>query len=150
MKSLASYEDAKGNIKLRQQIVRLMRESRCRSRVEEIIITNGCLESINLALRCIAKSGDTIAVESPTYFGVLQTLETLGMKVLEIPTHPQTGIDPAALDKVVRTRKITGCVLIPTFSNPLGSCMPEKNKKQVYQILSDAKIPIIEDDIYGG
>ena len=53
--------------------------------------TNGCLEAISLALRAICKPGDTVGIESPTYFGVLQAIELLGLRVLEIPTHPSTG-----------------------------------------------------------
>jgi len=148
-KSLASYEDSRGNESLRKQIAKIMRDSGYQCKAEEVIITNGCLESLNLALRCITKIGDTIAIESPTYFGVLQVIENCGLKALEIPTHPQNGIDPSALEKALKTQKVSACILIPSFSNPLGSCMPDENKKQVLNILEKAKIPLIEDDIYG-
>lgn len=145
----ASYEQAQGNIELRKQIARLMRESGVRCTADDIIITNGCLEALGLALRAVANSGDTIAIESPTYFGILQVAESLGMKVLEIPTHASTGIDPTALQKAIRQHKIAACVLMPTFNNPLGSTMPEENKRQVVELLDKCNIPLIEDDVYG-
>ena len=145
----ASYENAQGNIDLRKQIVRLMRESGVHCTADDIIITNGCLEALGLALRVVAKSGDTIAIESPTYFGILQVIESLGMKALEISTHANTGIDPKALKKAISKRKIAACILMPTFSNPLGSTMPEKNIQQVVELLEKHHIPLIEDDVYG-
>ena len=145
----ASYEDAQGNIDLRKQIVHLMREAGVRCTAKDIIITNGCLEALGLALRVVAKSGDTIAIESPTYFGILQVIESLGMKALEVSTHASTGIDPQALKKAVKKRKIAACILMPTFSNPLGSTMPEENIQQIIEILDKHNIPLIEDDIYG-
>jgi len=145
----ASYEDAQGNIDLRKQIVRLMRESGVRCTADDIIVTNGCLEALGLALRVIAKSGDTIAIESPTYFGILQVIESLGMKALEISTHANTGIDPEALKQAIKKQKVSACILMPTFNNPLGSTMPKKNIKQVVALLDKHNIPLIEDDVYG-
>jgi len=145
----ASYEDAQGNIELRKQIVHLMRESGVRCTADDIIITNGCLEALSLALRTVAKNGSTIAIESPTYFGILQVIESLGMKALEVPTHASNGIDLDALKKTIKKRKISACVLMPTFNNPLGSTMPEKKKKQLVELLNQHHIPLIEDDVYG-
>jgi DNA-binding transcriptional MocR family regulator len=145
----ASYEQSQGNLGLRKQIARLMRDSGVRCTPDDIIITNGCLEALGLALRAVAKSGDTIAIESPTYFGVLQVIESLGMKALEIPTHARTGIDPAALGKAIKQRRIAACVLMPTFNNPLGSVMPDAHKQEVVELLAKHGIPLIEDDMYG-
>ena len=145
----ATYDDAQGSIELRKQIVHLMRESGVRCSPNDIIITNGCLEALGLALRAVAKNNDTIAIESPTYFGVLQVIESLGMKALEIATHPGEGIDIDALKKAIKNRKISACMLMPTFNNPLGSVMPEENKHKVTTLLNKNKIPIIEDDVYG-
>lgn len=145
----ASYENAQGNIDLRKQIVHLMRESGVRCTADDIIITNGCLEALGLALRVVAKSGDTIAIESPTYFGILQVIESLGMKALEISTHANTGIEVEALKQAIKKRKIAACILMPTFNNPLGSTMPKENIRQVIELLAKHHIPLIEDDIYG-
>ena len=144
-----AYEDARGNPELRKQIARLMRETGYRASPEEVIITNGCLEALGLALRTVAKAGDTIAIESPTYFGILQTIENLGMKALELPTHPRNGIDLPALAKAIKQHTIKACVFVPSYNNPLGSCMPESNKAQLVTLLAAHNIPLIEDDEYG-
>ena len=148
-RAAASYEQSQGNLDLRRQIVHVMREAGVRCTAEDIIVTNGCLESLGLALRAVAKSGDTIAIESPTYFGVLQVIESLGMKVLEIATHAGSGIDLGALKMAIKARKVAACMLMPTYNNPLGASMPEQNKQQVVELLASHNIPLIEDDVYG-
>jgi DNA-binding transcriptional MocR family regulator len=95
----------------------------------------------------LTKAGDTIAVESPVYFATLQLAKSIGLRVLELPTHPVTGIDPDALKKVLRN--IKACILVSNFSNPTGSCIPEENKKLIVKMLAAANIPLIEDDLYG-
>jgi DNA-binding transcriptional MocR family regulator len=69
-----------------------------RLEANEVVVTNGCVEGVNLCLRAVAKPGDVVALESPTYFGLLQIIESLGMKALEVPTHPRSGISLDALD----------------------------------------------------
>jgi DNA-binding transcriptional MocR family regulator len=115
----------------------------------EIVVTSSCTEAINLSLRAVAKAGDTIAVESSTYFVLLQLIESLGMKALEIPTHPKTGISIDALELALNEGLVDACLLIPNANNPLGSIMPDENKKRLAFLLALHQVPLIEDDIYG-
>lgn len=116
---------------------------------DQILITNGCMEAINLCLDAVASPGDTIAVESPTYHGILQSLESRKLKVLEIAARPGTGIILEELEKAIQTQNIKACVFMPRASNPLGSSMSEDNKKRMVEILGKAQIPLIEDDAMG-
>ena len=109
--------------------------------MDEIVTTSGAMEAVNLCLRAVARPGDTIAIESPTYYGVLQAIEGLGMKALEIPTHPRDGISLEALEFAIKRNQVKACVLIPNFNNPLGSCMPEANKKQLVEMLARREPP---------
>lgn len=147
--TIGSYEDARGHAGLRRQIARLMREAGVTVHPDAITITNGCLEALGLALRVVARPGATIAIESPTYFGVLQTIENLGMKALELATHAREGIDLEAVKKALSRHRIAAFVLVPTYSNPLGSCMPESQRQQLIELLAEHEIPVIEDDEYG-
>ena len=115
----------------------------------EIVVTSSCTEAINLCLRAVAKPGDTIAVESSTYFVLLQLIESLGMKALEIPTHPKTGLSIDALELALREGLVDACLLIPNANNPLGCIMPDDNKKRLAELLATHDVPLIEDDIYG-
>jgi DNA-binding transcriptional MocR family regulator len=142
-----NYDFPPGNEALRRQVARRSLDWGCSLSPEDIVTSCGTMEALNLCLRAVAKPGDTIAVESPTFYGILQA--SLGMKALEIPTHPRDGIDLDALDRAIRSHKVRACLLIPNFNNPLGSCMPDENKKQLVEMLARREIPLIEDDIYG-
>ena len=96
-----------------------------------------------------AVPGDTIAIESPTFFGILQIIESLGMRVCEIPTYPREGICLDELEKRLKCCRIKACVFTLNFSNPLGSCMPDAKKKKLVELLAQRDIPLIEDDVYG-
>jgi len=115
----------------------------------EITVTNSCTEAMYLCLRAVTKPGDTIAVESPGYYVMLQMLESLGLKALEIPTEAETGISLPALDLATRESKIAAVLLVANASNPLGSVMPDANKKKLVELMAARQVAVIEDDIYG-
>jgi DNA-binding transcriptional MocR family regulator len=147
---MGAYPMSAGHERLRTMIARRSLDFGCRLRPEEIIVTNGCVEALNLALRAVASPGDTIALESPTYFTLLQIIESLGMKALEIPTHPREGLSIDALDLATQKQgAVKAVIAVPNFQNPLGSLMPDENKARLVQLCDARGIALIEDDIYG-
>lgn len=116
---------------------------------EEIVVTNSCTEALHLCLRAVTRPGDTVAVESPGYYVMLQLLESLGLKALEIPTEPETGISVPALELATRDGQVAAVLLVPNASNPLGSVMADAAKKKLAQLMAARQVPVIEDDIYG-
>lgn len=116
---------------------------------EEFVITNSCTEALNLCLRAVTRPGDTVAVESPAYYLMLQLLETLGLKALEIPCDPRTGMSIEALELATRNGGVAACLLVANGSNPLGSLMPDDKKRRLAALTASRGIPVIEDDIYG-
>jgi len=144
-----SYEFVAGYDGLRTQIARRALTAGYAITPDDIIITSGCQEAIILALRVICKPGDTVAIESPTYYNFLQAIEMMGLKALEIPTHPRDGIAIDALQYAIEHNRISACLCITSFNNPLGSCMPDERKKELVELLASHDIPLIEDDIYG-
>ena len=143
------YEHTQGNTELRKQIAKLAFNWGGKVKPDEVIVTSGCLEAISICLKAVTRYGDTVAVECPTYFGIYQAIESLGLKVVEITTDPVTGIDLNSLQKAIKKFPVKACVFVPNFNNPLGSCMPEENKKKLVEIITEHNIPLIEDDIYG-
>ncbi|GAB6119024.1 PLP-dependent aminotransferase family protein [Dysgonomonas termitidis] len=141
------YENPQGNIRLRKNIARFAYSWNADLVADDIVTTTGVTNSTSLALSAITQKGDTIAVESPVYFGILQLATNLGLRVLELPTNPITGIDLDALREVLPQIKV--CLLVSNFSNPMGSCVPDEHKKAVVDMLSEYDIPLIEDDLYG-
>jgi DNA-binding transcriptional MocR family regulator len=120
----------------------------------EIVVTHGCIEAVNLALRAVTRPGDTVAVECPTFYGLLQVLEAQDLKVIEIPTSPNTGISLDALEFALdhtkqSTAPIKVVICMPTLHNPLGCVMPDAHKERLVRLIESRKIALIEDDIYG-
>lgn len=140
------YELAQGNLDLRRQIAKWSFTWGGKLSEEDIVITAGCRNALALSLMAVTKYGDTIAVESPVYFGILQLAKSLGLHIVELPTNSKTGIEIEALKKVIP--QIKACLLVSNFNNPLGSCMPDDHKKEVVTLLSGYNIPLIEDDLY--
>jgi DNA-binding transcriptional MocR family regulator len=142
-----AYESVQGNVKLRRMLA--IRSLGWGGNLQEndLITTSGAMNALSFCLMALGKPGDTIAMESPCFPGTLQLAIGLGFKVLELPTHPVTGLEIDALKAVIS--KIDICLLVPNFNTPLGSCMPDDNKKEVVSLLSKHNIPLIEDDIYG-
>jgi DNA-binding transcriptional MocR family regulator len=140
---------AQGSRELRVQAARRAFLSGCTLTPEELLITNGCTEALFLALSAVCRPGDLVAIESPTYFGVLQVLEALDLRVLEIPCSPTDGLDLAALRAALAAYPLRAVIAVTNFSNPLGACMPEANKRALVDLLAERQIPLIEDDLYG-
>ena len=126
-----------------------MSDAGCRVSPDEIIVTSGCQEALVLALRATTSPGDVVAIESPSFYGLLQAIESLGLKALEIPTDPVTGISLEALELALEKWPVGACVLTANFSNPLGGCMPDEKKRALVSLLAACGIPLVEDDIYG-
>ncbi|MDB6137586.1 MAG: gntR [Verrucomicrobiaceae bacterium] len=144
-----SYDMPQGAEVLRREIAKRSLDGGTQLSPDDIITTSGGTEGLALCLRAVTKPGDVVAVESPTYFGLLHVIEALSLKAVEIPMHPKDGMDLDVLETVVKTRRIAACVAIPTFSNPLGSLMPDERKERLVRILASREVPLIEDDIFG-
>ena len=146
--ALGRYGLPPGTEALRRAIARRALEWGCRIDHRNLVITNGCMEAINLALRAVTQPGDTVALESPTYYGFLQILQSLGLKALEIPTHPRTGISLEALQVALEAHAIKAVLVMPNVSNPVGATMSEQAKKRLVEMLAARGVPLIEDHIY--
>ena len=138
-----------GHENLRKQIALRYADLGLDIPADEIMITTGATEALSLSLQAVARRGDVIAVESPTYFSVLRLIEKLGMLALEIDSDPETGVNLDSLEFALDTMDITAMLIVPNFNNPAGSLMPDSNKQKMVEMLSSRKIPLIEDDVYG-
>lgn len=138
-----------GNARLVRHIARCYQVQGISVGEQEIVITNGALEALHLCLASLTRPGDAVVVESPTFYGSLQALETLGLRAVQVSTHPADGIDLAALESALRRHAPRACWLMPNFQNPLGSLMPPERKRELVELLARHDVPLIEDDVYG-
>lgn len=134
---------------LRSELSRWMRPWLGVTSKEKIIITNGCLEAINISLAAECAPGDIVAIESPCYFGLLHAIHHHGLKSLEVKTDPQLGLDPQALEELAKKNKIKVLISTPNAQNPLGFSMSDERKKEILAVCKKYGIRLIEDDLYG-
>ncbi|ALL08821.1 GntR family transcriptional regulator [Pedobacter sp. PACM 27299] len=142
-----AYEPVEGSTNLRRTLAKWSFVLEGKLTEHDIVTTSGAMNAIFNCLMAVTKPGDTVAVESPVYFGIHQIIKSLGLKAIEIPTHPVTGIDLEAVKKVLP--RLNACCFISNFSNPLGCLMPDEHKKELVSMLTEYDIPLIEDDLYG-
>ncbi|MBD3906949.1 PLP-dependent aminotransferase family protein [Chryseobacterium sp. Ch-15] len=142
-----AYEPLEGSFNLRRNIAKWSLVLEGKITEDDLITTSGAMNAIFNCLMAVTKRGDTLAIESPVYFGIIHIAKAMGLNVIELPTHPVTGVDIDALRKIID--KVDACCFISNFSNPLGSLMPEERKKELVQLLTYHNIPLIEDDLYG-
>ena len=142
-----SYEPVQGSTNLRRNLAKWAIVLEGKLTEDDFVTTSGAMNAIFNCLMAVTKRGDTIAIESPVYFGIIQIAQNMGLNIIELPTHPTTGVDLEALKKVIR--KVDVCCFMSNFSNPLGSLMPDENKQELVKMLTHHNIPLIEDDLYG-
>lgn len=145
---LARYAFGTGRPELRRAIARHALAMGCRLDPEHIVVTNGCRDALVLALRAVTQPGDVVALESPTYFGLLEILRHLGLRALEIPTHPRHGMALDALQLALETQPLKAVLTVPTLGNPIGACMPVAERRRLVRLLAEHDVPLLEDVIY--
>ncbi|MCM0611391.1 PLP-dependent aminotransferase family protein [Marinobacter sediminum] len=138
-----------GKESFRRQIAQRMATLGVPITPDDVLATNGAQEAIILALRAVTQPGDIVAVETPSFPGILQALEVVGLRVIEIPTHPSDGVSLEGLQLALGQWPLKACVVVTNHSNPMGARMPDERKKQLVSMLAAAAVPLIEDDIYG-
>jgi DNA-binding transcriptional MocR family regulator len=143
------YGSPVGHEALLHQLARRSLAAGLTLRPEELLVTNGCTEAIQLALRALTRPGDVLLVESPSYYGFLETAESLGLRVVEVPTDPETGVSLEHLESAIRRTRPRAFLTNPTFHNPLGFSVPDDRKREQLELLGRYDVAVVEDDIYG-
>lgn len=143
------YGAMDGLDKLKKQIVHRYLAMGLLIEHDELVITNGAQEALAIALQCVTSPGDVVAIESPCYFGIVELIENLGLKAVEIPLCPDEGIWLADLEQALSKHPIKACLFSTSINNPLGSCMPQAKRQQLVALLDKYEVTLIEDDVYG-
>ncbi|MEW5772539.1 MAG: PLP-dependent aminotransferase family protein [Thermodesulfobacteriota bacterium] len=144
-----NYTPIAGHMELRRHVAFLRQAIGEAAAPEDVVITCGAMEALYIALRVLTRPGDAVVIPTPTYYCFLQLLETLGVRAVEVRSHPGRGVDPGELADALDRHEVAACVLCPNFNNPDGSLMPEEAKAEVVRLLAERDIPLVEDDVYG-
>ncbi len=138
-----------GHAGLRKELSGLMMSGGTDVSHEDIIVTSGATQALLLALKAVTKPGDTVAVESPGYYGYFSLLEFLNIKIMEIPICPQSGLSLKDLETVLNKKKIAALITSPSFQNPTGATMTLEKRGKLCALASKFNLPVIEDDVFG-
>src|SRR5262245_20709601 len=143
------YGSPVGHEALLHQLARRALAAGLTLRPDELIVTNGCTEAIQLALRALTRPGDVILVESPSYYGFPQTAESLDLRVVEVPTDPETGASLEHLDSAIRRTKPRVFLTNPNFQNARGFAVPDDVKREQVALLARHAVAVVQDDLIG-
>jgi len=146
---LLRYYPSGGSAELKQHIVRKAATYQTLIDPEELLITDGALQALYIALASVCQSGDVVAVESPCVFSILEVIRVLQLKVIEIPVDVQTGFDIDFLQKACRNNAIKAVIVTPNFHNPTGLLLADEQKRALLAVVQQHNIALVENDIYG-
>ena len=144
-----SYDAPPGSPVLRRAIAQRSGDAGYSVAPDDLVITSGAKEAVYLSVRAVTRPGDTVAIESPAYYALLEVLASLDLKVVEVASHPRTGIDLDRLERALRAQPIAAIAMVSNFSNPTGSCMTDEAKRRLVGLVEAYDVPLIEDDVYG-
>ncbi|THF67071.1 PLP-dependent aminotransferase family protein [Pseudothauera nasutitermitis] len=145
---IGDYAMPPGSIRLRREIARHALALGMSMEAEDVILTNGCMEALQFALRTVTRPGDSIALESPTYFNLIPLAKRLGLRIIEVPTHPVNGMSMDALELLLSEKRVAAVVALPNVHNPLGTSMPLESKRRLAALANEYRVPVIEDALY--
>lgn len=141
---LLSYGNHKGYLPLRNVIAHRLQHHGISVSAEQILITNGSQQAIDLVLRMIAAPGKSVAFEVPTYDCMLPLLHFHRLKPVEIPMNHE-GMDLKQLEKVLRKEPPAVIYTMPTFHNPTGISTSQSHREQLLSLCETYRIPLLED-----
>ncbi|WP_375748288.1 PLP-dependent aminotransferase family protein [Vibrio sp. HN007] len=136
-----------GNTELRHIIAKRYAAQGMHVHPDEIVITSGALEALNLSLQAVTKAGDWVVVESPGFYGAFQSLQRLNLRALSVKTDPNEGMDLDSLEEALKTHSVKACWLMTNHQNPTGFTMPKEKKQRLIELLSRYQVHLIEDDV---
>jgi DNA-binding transcriptional MocR family regulator len=141
------YGASEGEDSLRKSIVSILAERGLESSVDNVLVTNGSQQGLDLISRLILDSDSTILTEQPTYLAACQVFKLQGAHVQDVASDEQ-GVSITALREAIDKHQPKAMYLIPNFQNPAGHCYSLERRKQIAALLDEKNILLIEDDPY--
>ncbi len=144
-----AYDAIGGDERLRQQVAHLLLQVGLETNPEDVLIVNGAMQGLSLAIRHFLKPGDWVVVESPTFFSVLPIFEQVGCRIIGIPMNRE-GMNLDLLARYLESHRPRLIFTISTLHNPTGITTPETHRRQLLDLASHYECPILEDNAYEG
>ncbi len=141
------YDHPQGLSPLRKTVAAHLQQHRIKSDPEAILITSGAQQALFLITHCLLSPGDAIAIEDPSYYYSLPLFQSAGLRLFRLPLDKR-GIQPSDIVSLYKKHRIRMIFLNPRYQNPTGQVLDLPRKKQILDICTELKIPIVEDDVY--
>lgn len=141
------YGEADGLWELREHLARIGLASGFAGEAEEILVTNGARQAIDLAIRTVIRPGDVVVTESPTFMGTLASLEESGARVFGAP-YDHAGLDIAALEQILARHEVKAVVVQTASQNPTGQDMSSERVERLLALARERSFFVIEDGVY--
>jgi DNA-binding transcriptional MocR family regulator len=138
-----------GDPLLREIIAKRMAQRGIIVRPGDVLVTGGGLQGLDICVGALTRPGDTVLVETPTFFPLLDALRRRHLMALEIYSHPRNGIDPDQFAYLLEKNEVAACLLMPVNHYPTGVTYAEDTMRRIVGIASQRKVPIIENDMFG-
>jgi DNA-binding transcriptional MocR family regulator len=142
-----SYLPAEGLYDLRERLAMRGREHGFATDADEIVITSGAQQAISLAVRAVLEPGRTVALESPTFAGLLHSARATGARVLGIPVD-EHGLDVDALERQLQRHEVSLVALQTSCQNPTGASLSEERRQRLAELAVERNLFILEDRVY--
>ena len=136
---------------LKLALVEMLREEGLSVRAEQILVTDGCQQAIDLVSRLFLRPGDAVALENPTYPGAISVFTGARVRVLAVPVDAgpeRVGIQLDALESVLMQNRVKFVLVTPDFQNPTGTSLSMADRRKLLELASRYQVPVIEDAIY--
>lgn len=139
---------------LKRVLVDLLRDEGMNVRSEQILITNGCQQAIDLVCKVFLRPSDSVAIENPAYPGSIAILASARVRILTVGVEADpartghVGLDVDALDSVLMQNRAKLIFVTPDFHNPTGTTLPVAERRRLLEIAARYQVPIVEDSIY--
>jgi len=139
---------------LKQAILELLHREGIAAKDENLLITDGCQQSLDLISKAFVRPGDSVVMENPTYPGAVAIFHGARARCLAVPMKTQAepgialGLDLEALEATLAANRVKLIVLTPDFHNPTGTSMPLASRRKLLELAGRYQVPVVEDHIY--
>jgi 2-aminoadipate transaminase len=139
---------------LKEALLELLRREGLTAKDENLLITDGCQQSMDIISKAFVRPGDSVILENPTYPGAMAIFSGARARCLAVPVQTRAepgvslGVDVGALEATLAANRVKLIVLTPDFQNPTGTSMPLDSRRKVLELAGRYHVPVVEDHIY--
>lgn len=132
---------------LRESLARLMADRGIACEADEVLVTTGSQQGLDLLARVLLDPGDPVVVEQPTFFGALEIFRNAQARLLPVPVDAE-GMQVDALEELLGRHRPKFIYTLPTFQNPSGTSLSLARRKRLLELAYRYQVPVVEDDLY--